>query len=95
MILSFGDKETEKIFNGFVSKKLPTNIQLNARKKLKLINFAKSLLDLSIPPGNMLKALKGKRIGEWSIRINNQWRIVFTPINGGTDYKNVSIIDYH
>ena len=95
MILSFKDKETEKIFSGLVSKKLPYNIQLKARLKLKLINLAKSLTDLSIPPGNRLEALKGKRIGEWSIRINIQWRITFTPINGGTDYDNVAIEDYH
>ena len=95
MILSFKDKETEKIFSGLVSKKLPNNIQLKARLKLKLINLAKSLTDLSIPPGNRLEALKGKRIGEWSIRINIQWRITFTPINGGTDYDNVAIEDYH
>ena len=95
MILSFKDKETEKIFSGLVSKKLPNNIQLKARLKLKLINLAKSVTDLSIPPGNRLEALKGKRIGEWSIRINIQWRITFTPINGGTDYDNVAIEDYH
>ena len=94
MILSFGDKETEMIFLGFKSKKLPINIQLQARKKLKIIHFANSLSTLSVPPGNKLEALKGKRIGEWGVRINNQWRIVFTPINGGTDYMNVSMEDY-
>ena len=95
MILSFKDKETEKICKGFVSKKLPITIQLTARKKLKQIQLSKSLSDLSIPPGNKLEALKGKRIGEWSIRINNQWRITFTPVNNGADYIDVSIEDYY
>ena len=95
MILSFKDKETEKIFKGFASKKLPQNIQLKARLKLKLINLATSLSDLSVPSGNRLEALKGKRIGEWSVRINTKWRITFIPINGGADYESVSIEDYH
>lgn len=95
MILSFADKETELVFTGFVSKKLPINIQQLARIKLKRINYAKSLNDLILPPGNKLEALKGKRLGQWSIRINKQWRITFTPINSGRDYTDVKIEDYH
>ena len=60
-----------------------------------LIDAAASLMDLKSPPGNHLEALVGNRKGQWSIRINNQWRIIFTPINGGADYEDVSIVDYH
>lgn len=95
MIKSFADKETEKIFNRFVSKKLPSDIQRRATIKLMMIDTANSLNDLIQPPSNHLEPLKGKRLGEWSIRINNQWRITFTPINGGKDYINVGIEDYH
>ena len=95
MILSFGDKETEKIFNQEVSKKIPSSIQRKALFRLIAINNARSLTQLVQPPSNHLKALKGKRVGEWNIRISKQWRITFIPINGGTDYINVKIEDYH
>ena len=95
MIKSFGDKETEKVFNGEFSRKLPTTIQLIAQLKLKNINLANSLNDLVNPLSNHLEPLIGKRIGEWSIRINKQWRITFTPINNGRDYIDVKIEDYH
>ena len=75
MIISFRDKETEKIFNEEFSKKIPMNIQKAALRKLIYINNAYSLNDLKIPPGNKLEPLFGDRLGQWSIRINDQWRI--------------------
>ncbi len=95
MIRSFKDKETEKIFNQEHSKKLPTNIQKVALRKLMLIDAAEKLSDLKIPPANHLEALSGNRIGQWSIRINDQWRIVFVPSDGGRNYDEVEIVDYH
>ena len=93
MIKSFGDRETEKIWNGQYSKKLPTNIQMVARRKLRIINNSQDLNDLRIPPGNRLEKLIGDLDGYWSIRINNQWRIVFEWI--GSDAYKVKIVDYH
>jgi toxin HigB-1 len=93
MILSFASKETEKIFNGQISKKLPKDIQRTARRKLRYLNRALSLQDLLAPPGNKLEKLKGNRAGQHSIRINNQWRICFTW--SGKSAKNVEIVDYH
>lgn len=95
MIRSFKDKEIEKIFNQEYSKKLPTNIQKVALRKLMLIDAAERLSDLKIPPANHLEALSGNRIGQWSIRINDQWRIVFVPSDGGRNYDEVEIVDYH
>ena len=95
MIKSFADKETEKIFNGEFSKKLPVDIQKTASRKLSWLNVANSLNELVMIPANRLESLVGNRSGQWSIRINNQWRITFTPINGGKDYINVKIEDYH
>ena len=93
MIKSFGDKETEKIWNGVYSKKLPGNIQPVARRKLRMINNAQDISDLRIPPGNKLEKLKGKLKDFWSIRINSQRRIIFKWI--GNDAYEVQIIDYH
>ena len=95
MIRNFKDRETEKIFNQEYSKKLPTNIQKVALRKLMIIDAAEKLSDLKIPPANHLEALSGDRVGRWSIRINDQWRIVFVPSNGGRDYDDVEIVDYH
>lgn len=95
MILTFSDKETEKIYKGNYSRKLPESIQRIALRKLLLIDAANCLSDLKSPPGNHLESLCGDRLGEWSIRINDQWRICFTPINNGKDYINVEIVDYH
>ena len=95
MIRNFKDKETEKIFNGEVSKKLPITIQKVALRKLIMINAANSLYDLKAPPSNHLEALIGNMIGKWSIRINDQWRIIFIPQNGGKYYDDVEIVDYH
>ena len=93
MILDFASKETEKIWNGYKSLKLPQDIQASARKKLRMLNNARDLNDLRIPPNNRLEALKGDRQGFYSIRINAQWRICFQWNNGNS--FNVEIIDYH
>lgn len=95
MIKNFKDKETEKIYNQIFSKKLPTNIQRIALRKLMMIDAAERLLDLKIPPSNHLEPLSGDRLGQWSIRINDQWRITFVPVNEGRDYEDVQIVDYH
>ena len=95
MIRSFANKETEKVFNQQFSKKMPTNIQKVALRKLIMIDAAEKLTDLKIPPANHLEALSGDRLGQWSIRINDQWRIVFVPSADGKDYDNVEIVDYH
>jgi len=93
MILSFKDKETELVYNEQFSKKLPHDIQRTALRKLIVLNFAISLEDLKIPPGNKLEQLFGDRKGQHSIRINDQWRICFTWENNNA--HNVEIVDYH
>lgn len=93
MIINFKCKETEKIWHGEVSLKLPHDIQQVARRKLRMINNAKDLRDLLIPPNNRLEALKGKRADEYSIRINDQWRICFRWEN--FRFYDIKIEDYH
>ncbi|MFA6266236.1 MAG: type II toxin-antitoxin system RelE/ParE family toxin [Pseudolabrys sp.] len=93
MIVSFGDAETAKIWNGERSRRLPADIQAVALRKLRLINAAQRIEDLRVPPGNRLERLKGSRADQWSIRINDQWRIVFNWTQGGAE--NAAIIDYH
>jgi len=93
MIKSFSLKETEKIWNGIVSRKLPRDIQQIARRKLRMLNNSETVNDLRIPPGNKLEKLKGNRKGQYSIRINDQWRICF-EFREGNCY-NVEIADYH
>lgn len=93
MIVSFDDKETEKIWNGFVSRKLPREIQETARRKLRMINNSIDISDLRIPPANRLEKLKGDLKEFYSIRINNQWRITFKWENGNA--FEVKIVDYH
>ena len=93
MIVGFRDAETEKIWRGLFSRRLPPNIQASALRKLRLINAAKRVDDLHVPPGNRLEALRGNRAGQWSIRINDQWRICFRWTEGGAD--DVEIVDYH
>ena len=93
MIISFGNKETEKIWKGLVSKKLPREIQETARRKLRMINNSIDIGDLRIPPANRLEKLKGDLKEFYSIRINNQWRIVFKWENGNA--FEVEIVDYH
>ena len=93
MIFSFGNKETEKIWNGYVSKKYPRKIQQTGRRKLVHVNSAISINDLRIPPGNSLERLKGDLKDYHSIRINNQWRIIFKWVDSNA--HEVEIIDYH
>ena len=93
MILSFRCKETQKLASGRFSRKLPSDIQRIAARKLKLLNDAVELRDLQIPPANRLEALKGARIGQYSIRINDQWRICFRWHKGNA--TDVEIVDYH
>ncbi len=93
MIKSFFDKETEKVYNQLFSKKLPQSIQRVALRKLIMIDNAEGLEDLKIPPANHLEALQGDRSGQYSIRINDQYRICFSV--EGNDFFNVEIVDYH
>ena len=93
MIESFACKETEKIFRGTVSRKLPRDIQRTARRKLLYLHDADDLNDLLAPPGNRLEKLRGDRTGQYSIRINDQWRICFRWQNGHA--VDVEIVDYH
>ncbi len=93
MIVSFKSKETEKVFNGNTSLKLPNDIQRIAMRKLWMIHAAVSLNDLRIPFSNNLEILKGKRKGQRSIRINNRWRICFKWEDTGV--ADVEIVDYH
>ena len=93
MIKSFGNKETEKIWNGIRSKKLPQEIQQIGRRKLRMLNNSLDLQDLRTPPSNRLEKLNGKLQDYNSIRINNQWRIMFIWDNGNA--FEVQIIDYH
>ena len=92
MIKSFGDKEAEAIYNGERSRKLPGNIQETARRKLKYLNNAADPNDLRVPPGNHFEALHGDREGQYSIRINDRYRICFSWSDGA---ENVEIVDYH
>jgi proteic killer suppression protein len=93
VIKTFGDKESEKIWSGIRSKKLPNEIQDTARRKLRMMNNAQDINDLRIPPANRLEKLKGNYEDYYSIRINNQWRIIFQWLNN--DCYHVQIIDYH
>ncbi|KAF0214710.1 MAG: proteic killer suppression [Geobacteraceae bacterium] len=93
MIKSFKCKETEKLFHGRFSAKLPQAIQRTAVIKLKMLNAATVLDTLRIPPSNYLEALHGDREGQHSIRINKQWRICF--VWQGNDACDVEIVDYH
>lgn len=93
MIKSFRNTETEKAFNRQHSRKLPGNIQRSAHRKLLQIHAATRIDTLRIPPGNKLKLLAGRRAGQYSIRINRQWRICFDWDDGSA--YNVEIADYH
>ena len=93
MIKSFGNKETEKIWNGIRSKKLPDDIQQIARRKLRMLNNAVTIQDLRVPPANRLEKLKGDLAEYYSIRINQQWRIIFYWEQDRA--YDVKIIDYH
>ena len=93
MIISFGNSETGKVWNGERVKKLPLEIQNIGRRKLRMLNNSVDLADLRIPPSNRLEKLSGKLKAFYSIRINDQWRIIFLWNAGNA--SEVEIIDYH
>ncbi len=93
MIKSFKDKETERVYSREGSNKLPRDIQQTALRKLRMVNNSHTLNDLRIPPANRLEKLTGDREGQFSIRINDQWRICFIWQDG--DALEVEIADYH
>jgi proteic killer suppression protein len=93
MITSFANKETEKLFATGKSKKLPPEIITRAIMRMTQLDSAREETDLLMPSSNHLESLSGKRAGQWSIRINNQWRICFSFANG--EATDVEITDYH
>ena len=93
MIRSFADKQTAAVFDGHRVRALPAQVQDVARRKLKAIDAAKEIEDLRVPPGNRLEELSGDRSGQWSIRVNDQWRLCFRWTDG--DAHDVAIVDYH
>jgi proteic killer suppression protein len=93
VIVSFKDKEAERIWYGERSRRLPQEIQEVARRKLRMLNAARAVIDLRVPPANRLEALKGNRSGQYSIRINDQWRVCFRFADGQA--SDVEIVDYH
>jgi proteic killer suppression protein len=93
VIRSFADRETERLFSSGVAKRLPSEIVRRAIGRLQHLHLAGRVEDLRKPPSNRLEALKGNRAGQWSIRINEQWRVCFR-FEGG-DAFDVEIIDYH
>ncbi len=93
MIMPFKNKETERIWQGQASRKFPAHIQDRALRKLRQLDASRTLEDLRSPPGNRLETLKGERVGQMSIRINEQWRICFRWIDH--DAYDVEIVDYH
>ena len=93
MIMSFANKETEKLFATGKSKKLPPDIITRAIMRLTQLDNAFEITDLMLPPSNRLEVLSGDRAGYWSIRINDQWRVCFSFANG--EASNVEITDYH
>ena len=94
MIVNFKSNETKRIFDGFISRCYPPDMQRIALRKLLLLDAATSLNDLRVPPGNRLEKLVGDRQGQHSIRINNQWRICFVWTNEN-NADQVAIVDYH
>jgi proteic killer suppression protein len=93
MLTSFGNKDTQKIWEGERVKGLPTEVQEIARRKLRMLNNSQNLTDLMIPPSNRLEKLKGTLKNFYSIRVNDQWRIIFKWNNGNAN--EVELIDYH
>lgn len=93
MILTFADKKTAGLFAGHFVKGLPPEIQERARQRLRQIDAATKLDDLRIPVSNCLESLQGNRKGQWSLRINKQWRLCFRFENGNAE--DVEIVDYH
>jgi toxin HigB-1 len=93
MISTFNGKKTAAVFKGWVVRSLPRNVQDMAHRKLLMIDAAQSITDMFVPPGNRLELLGGTRNGQWSIRIDEQWRICFYFVDG--DVLNVEIVDDH
>lgn len=93
MIVSFGSKQTERIWNGIRVKNLPIDIQNAGRRKLRMLNNSQTINDLKVPPSNRIEKLTGKLSGFYSIRINKQWRIIFKWSKNNA--SEVEIIDYH
>jgi proteic killer suppression protein len=93
VIRSFRDRETERVFERERSKRLPGDVQRRAHRKLLLVDAADSVEDLRVPPGNRLERLSGERAGQYSVRVNDQWRICFRWKRG--DAYDVEITDYH
>lgn len=93
MIRSFGDTTTERIWSRRFVKAMDRNLQRIALRKLAMLDAAEVLDDLRVPPGNKLEALKGNRKGQYSIRVNDQWRICFRWTTAGPEH--VEIVDYH
>ncbi len=93
MIQTFADKETKSAWDGTISRRFPREIQRTAKRKLVLLHSVLDLEELRIPPGNRLEKLSGSRDGQWSIRINDQWRICFRW--SGHEAYNVEMTDYH
>jgi toxin HigB-1 len=93
MIRSFADKETERVWNGIASRRLPLEVQDAGLRKLRILNRTRSVEELRTPPGNRLERLHGDRAGQWSIRINGQWRLCFKWSQG--EASDVEIADYH
>ena len=93
MIQSFKSRETEVVFNGVASRDYPADIQRVARRKLEQLNSIGTLAELRVPPGNRLEKLSGDREGQYSIRINDQWRVCFLLTESGP--AEVEIVDYH
>jgi proteic killer suppression protein len=93
MIVSFRDRETERLWTGEGSRRLPPWIIKSAARKLRMLDQAASVTELVAPPGNRLEALSGNRLGQFSIRINDQWRICFRWTERGPE--DVEIVDYH
>lgn len=91
--MSFRNSLAENLFLGFRDKTFPAGLQRTAMLKLKILHNAVALQDLRVPPGNRLEALKGDRAGQYSIRINGQWRICFVWHNGNAEF--VEVVDYH
>lgn len=93
MIVSFACKETEKVFHGRRSRHLPPDIQTRARRRLVQLDNAQGINDMRVPPSNRLEQLSGQMAGQWSVRINQQWRLVFRWTGGNA--LDVQIMDYH
>jgi toxin HigB-1 len=93
VIRTFGDRETESFYAGGKSRRMPAEIRMRAAMRLIQLNAATQIGDLRLPPSNRLEQLRGDRTGQWSIRINDQWRVCFRFENG--DAFDVEIVDYH